>query len=1050
MEKTGYSIIGQGRIDEILSNKSEDRRNIFEEAAGIVKYKTRKIEAEKKLERTKLNLLRINDILSEIEQNINPLKAQAEKAKEFLNLREELKEIEVGLFLYNIASYKEKLEKIIEDEKILVSQNDDENVNLEKLNELKQNLKIEIDNITEEIENTQNMGSQNVQEKEKLNSGISVCEERIVNNTENYGRYEKEIEELNTRNKELEEEKTQKAERLENLFVNKEKFEKELKEKEEELAKITSKLSEKEKEIEAKKAKVEGYIDEKYEKLNEINALEITNENIEKRVKALKYETQVAISELDSTNLTRQDLEKAFNEIEVKKNKITSQLEEVTKKKDEEEKKKIEFEKKINLMQSDYRIKESKLKFLIETEKEKEGYSKAVKSLLLAIEKDTTLDKCTEGVLSDLISVDGKYQIAIEMALGGALQNIVTKTEADAKRLIEYLRENNLGRATFLPITSVKGKRLEKVNSKSVKGFCKIASDIVKCEKKYEGILLSLLGRTVIVEDVEDAIFLAKDNGYAFKIVTLKGDVINSSGSIQGGSYTQKTVNILGRKNQIKDLEKELKIIEGKIKEQIEGKEKNEEESSKYDEEIVALGQSLQEIQINYAAREQKLTFVLENIAKLRERIDKAKAEMTEIEHKKEENTSKIAEINETITKNSEDMDKLKGEIEEFAKNNAENQKYIDNLNFDVTNLKISVSSFNESEISIDEMVERIEQDIANNNTSILNKQNNMQSIQADNEELKQKISSLQEEIKALDDKMGQSSEIITKLKEQREEKNKSLNSAEEDILAKMSVIDGLKEGIIKIGVRKDKLQEDIDDITNKLWEEYELTPNKVEDYKKPDNVAVATKKVNSLRNKIKDLGNVNVGAIEEYKEMSKRYDFMCEQRLDIENTMSKLKDVIQEMTGIMKEQFTKQFEIINRYFGEVFKELFGGGKASLILEDEKDVLECGIEIVAQPPGKKLQSMTLLSGGERAFTAIALLFAMLKINPSPFCVLDEIEAALDDVNVYRFADYLKKFTQDTQFLVITHRKGTMEAGNSVYGITMEENGISKLLSMKLK
>jgi len=1048
--KDGYSIIGQGRIDEILSNKSEDRRNIFEEAAGIVKYKTRKIEVEKKLERTKLNLLRINDILSEIEQNINPLKAQAEKAKEFLNLREELKGIEVGLFVYNIATYKEKLEKILEDEKILTNQNDDETANLEKLNELKQNLKLEIDNITKEIEETQNLGSQNIQEKEKLNSQINVCNERIENNNQNYSRYEKEIEELNTRNKELEEEKAQKAEKKEKLFANKEKFEKELKEKEEELAKITAKLSEKEKEIEEKKAKVEGYTDEKYEKLNEVNTLEINNENIDKRVKTLKYDVQVAISELDSTNLTRQDISKAFSEIEAKKNKITSSLEEVLKKKDDEEKKLKEFEQSINAMQSDYRIKESRLKFLIETEKEKEGFNKTIKSLLLACDSDSSLGNCSEGVLSDLISVPEKYQIAIEMALGAALQNIVTKTEQDAKRLVEYLRTNNLGRATFLPMTSVKGKKIDKVNSKGIKGNSEIASDIIKCDKKYEGIVLNLLGRTVIVDDMDDAIALAKQNNNGFKIVTLKGDVVNPSGSISGGSYAQKTVNILGRKNKIEELEKELKELDKKIKTKVEEKSKYEENADKYDEEITALGASLQEIQITYATDEQKLVAVEDNLKKLRERIDKAKAEIGEIEKQKEDNIAKITEINETMTKNTEDMDKLKEEIAEFAKINSENQKYIDNLNFDVTNLKISVSSFNESEVSIDEMVERINQDIVNNGTSIENKKTNMESIKTENEELKTKIVSLEEEIKALDERMNSSDETIGKLKETREEKNVKLNSTEEEITSKQSVIDGLKEEIIKIGVKRDKTKEDIDDVTNKLWEEYELTPNNCGEYKRPDNIAQATKKVNSLRNKIRDLGSVNVDSIEEYKEMSKRYDFMCEQRLDIENTMAKLKDIISEMTGIMKEQFTKQFEIINKDFGEVFKELFGGGKASLVLEDEKNVLECGIEIVVQPPGKKLQNMTLLSGGERAFTAIALLFAMLKINPSPFCVLDEIEAALDDVNVYRFADYLKKFTKDTQFLVITHRKGTMEAGNSVYGITMEESGISKLLSMKLK
>ena len=493
MEKTGYSIIGQGRIDEILSNKSEDRRNVFEEAAGIVKYKTRKIEAEKKLERTKLNLLRINDILSEIEQNLEPLKIQADKAKEFLSLRDELKQIEVGLFVHNIENYKSALEKIIEDEKILVDQSETEGKDLEKLNELKQNLKLEIDKITEEIENTQNYSTQSIQEKEKLNSDINVSKERIVNNKENYTRYGKEIEELSARNKELEDEKIQKVEKKQRLFANKEKFETELKEKTEELARLTETLTEKEKEIEEKKSQIEKFTDTKYEKLNEISTIDVTNENIEKQLKTLKYELQVAISELDSSNLTKQDIAKVFEEVNSKKEKITKQIQETETKKEEEEKSIKKYETDINNLQAEYRLKESRLKFLIETEREKEGYSKTVKSLLLACEKDNNLGAGLEGALSDLISVQDKYQVAIEMTLGQALQNLVTKDEGAAKKLVEYLRNNNLGRASFLPITSVKGRKLESFNKKNLKGDVIIASDTVKADKKYEGIILSLL-----------------------------------------------------------------------------------------------------------------------------------------------------------------------------------------------------------------------------------------------------------------------------------------------------------------------------------------------------------------------------------------------------------------------------------------------------------------------------------------------------------------------------------------------------------------------------
>ena len=526
---------------------------------------------------------------------------------------------------------------------------------------------------------------------------------------------------------------------------------------------------------------------------------------------------------------------------------------------------------------------------------------------------------------------------------------------------------------------------------------------------------------------MDDAITLAKQNNYSFKIVTLKGDTINPSGAISGGSYTQKTVNILGRKGQIKDLEEELKTLNKKQEEINKEKEKFELNQEGYEEELEALRQNLQEIHITYASSEQKLIAVEENLQKLREKIDKTKLQISENENQKQENISKKTELNDWLSKNSEEMDKLKSEIDEFAKLNLDNQKYIDDLNLDVTNLKISVSSFNESELSIEEMVQRIEQDITNNKNNISNKETSMQNILKENEDLANKILEYEQAIKEIDEKMASSGDKIVELKDLRTDKNKEIENIEEDISSKMQTVDGLKEEIIKIGVKKEKVKEDIEEDTNKLWEEYELTPNNAKDFKKPENVSQTNKKVNELKDKIRDLGSVNVNSIEEYKEVSKRYDFMCEQRLDIENTMTKLKNVIQEMLSIMKEQFTKQFEIINENFGNVFKELFGGGRANLKLEDEANVLECGIEIWVEPPGKKLQNMTLLSGGERAFTAIALLFAMLKINPSPFCVLDEIEAALDDVNVYRFAEYLKKFTKDTQFLVITHRKGTMEA-----------------------
>ena len=652
------------------------------------------------------------------------------------------------------------------------------------------------------------------------------------------------------------------------------------------------------------------------------------------------------------------------------------------------------------------------------------------------------------GVLANIIEVPEKYQTAIEMCLGASLQNIVTETEEDAKKLVEHLRKNNLGRASFLPITSVRGRKLDKIKGHE-KGVIGIASDLVKYDKKYEQIITNLLGRTVVVDNMETAIKVAKQNGYTFRIITIQGDVINSSGAITGGSVAKKTVNILGRGREIEKLEKEITNLKNKIEAKIKEKEQYEESIEDIIENATSLEKELQEIDITYATEKQKLISVEENISKIELRLNKIKEESSLLETEKENSINKKEKIQKDIIELNKETEKLSKIINEYVELNKDNQKYIDDLNFDITNLKISVSSFDESESSIEELQERINGEIEATNTSIRNKEEQIEQIKQDNFNLGQSIEEIQEKIVTIKEDVKNSGSKIEDLKAKRIEKNEKLSKQENETTEKFKVIEDLKAQIVKIDVKKTKHEDEINAIINKMWEEYELTPNSVQDYKKPENVALTQKNVNSLRKELRELGSVNIDSIEEYKTMKERYDFMSEQRVDLEDTMAKLRKIIADMTQTMKEQFRTQFAIINKNFAEVFKELFGGGNASLKLEDEENILECGIDINVQPPGKKLQNMMLLSGGEKAFTAIALLFAILKINPAPFCVLDEIEAALDDVNVYRFAEYLKKFSSNTQFLVITHRKGTMEAADTVYGVTMEENGISKLLSMKL-
>ena len=1046
--KDGYSIIGQGKIDEILSNKSEERRHIFEEAAGIVKYRSRKEESEKKLEHTKLNLLRINDILTEIEGNLEPLQMQADKAKKYLNLREELKSIEIGLFVYNIEKYKKDLEEVVQSIDVMQAQCDEEEKSLETVKALKEELKNSIDLITEEIENMSNLGFESQKQIEQLNSDINVAKTKISNNNENSERYSREIEDLNKRITELNEEIEQKEAKKDNLKQNKERFEKELNEKQAELEKITQKLSSKELEIEGHKQTVEQNTDKKYELQSEINTQNINYQNFEKRQGQIKQEMQSTISELDSTRLNKEDIAKQFNEIENKRNKAQKSLDEISKQREEANQKIKSYESHINILSSDMRVKESKLKFLIETEKEKEGYIKSVKSLLQDCENVKELGKGMHGVLANIIEVPDELQTAIEMCLGASLQNIVTETEDDAKKLVEHLRKNNLGRASFLPISAVKGKKLDKIKGAD-KGVIGIASDLVKYNKKYDQIILNLLGRTVIVDNMDTAIKLSKQNDYSFRIVTKDGDLINPSGAITGGSVAKKTVNILGRGKEIEKLEKEIQSLKEKIQ-NLENEKQEYEESIEGILELSAnLEKELQEIDITYATEKQKVISIDENIEKLQNRLNRLKEEQANIEKQKEEaiaNKENVEkQIAEILLKN-EELSKI---INEFAELNKDDQKYIDDLNFDITNLKISVSSFDESESSIQEIQERINQELENAKQSIENKTSQIEQIKIDNENLEKSIQDVVEQIEKIKQSVQDSSSKVEELKQERTLKSERFSKKEDQITDKFKVIEDLKGQLVKLEVKKTKIDDDINAIYNKMWEEYELTPNNVGEYQKPENVQMTQRRVNVLRTDIKELGSVNIDSIEEYKNLKDRYDFMSEQRLDLENTMNKLRKVISDMTQIMKEQFNEKFKVINKNFGEVFVELFGGGKAELRLEDEANVLECGIEITVQPPGKKLQNMMLLSGGEKAFTAIALLFAILKINPAPFCVLDEIEAALDDVNVFRYAEYLKKFTENTQFLVITHRKGTMEAADTVYGVTMEESGISKLLSMSL-
>ncbi len=1051
--RDGYSIISQGKIDEILSTKSEERRHIFEEASGIVKYRTRKEEATKKLDNTEISLNRVNDILNEIENVIGPLEKKAEVAKKYLLLKGELKELDVRLFVDSINQNAEELKKLDD----IINTFETDIVNSENQNEefekSKNDLKERVQEISLKIEETQAKYFDLTNEIERLNSKIELSQATIENANTNIERLNSEIIEDTEKIELLKEDIQKRDDKKKSMAESKIKFENELSVKQDELDEIMKTLDQKGVEIEKIKETIENKNEEKYELKLEISSILATLESNEKQIIEKEKAAEKNISLKDSLISTKLDLSSELDNKNRELEKVNKEIGNISTEKSKYE---LEIEKireEENKLKQNIMTLKSKYNYLQNLEKENEGYFKSVKSALDFANESNM--KNVYGTVASLVSTEEKYEYAIEIALGGFLQNIVVQDDEDAKNIIEYLKENKLGRATFLPLSSIKKVNSNKEDMRRFTGFIGMATDLVKFDKKYFDAINLSLSSTAIVDNVENAIQISKKTKNNIRLVTLSGELIASTGSITGGQTAQKNAGLIGRSEKIKELSK---TIEKEQKECQEITDKISQISIKLNElndKFVVLKQNQDELKLYVATK----NFEFENLNKEIEKIEGSKIQSKEaIESIKSEtkilsdnmklNEDKIELIEKEILENQEIVD-------EYARFNKEKEKTIDFLNEDIVNLKISLSSFDESVSSIDEMKEKINQDITNFEESIIKKKNQMNVLMNSIEENKKQIEILNDRINSQDTFKSDYLNITEKLKNDKEECIKSQEDIENKIIETIKNIEKLKEEKSKIENKKVKYDIEIENLKNKMWDEYELTISSSK--KLLENAAIDERNNKSIkesaekiRKQIKDLGEVNVGSIEEYKETKERYDFITTQKLDLEETKSKLQNLINNMTTIMKQQFSKQFKIITENFNETFKELFGGGKAELRLSDENDVLNSGIEIEVQPPGKKLQSMMLLSGGERALTATALLFAILKIKTPPFCILDEIEAALDDVNVHRFAEYIKKYSNNTQFIVITHRKGTMEVASSVYGVTMQEYGISKVVSMKLK
>ncbi len=1051
--KEGYSIIGQGRIDEILSTKSEDRRHIFEEASGIAKYKMRKNEAEKKLELTKQNLIRINDIINELENQLEPLRQQSETARKFLSLRETLKDIEVNVFLENIGRFKEKLVELDSQYASIRESIDNENSKLEQItvdNAEKTNLLKTLEEKINAARDEYYVIDGNI---ERCNSDIKINEEKQLNLNNNVLRLNTEIDEINQRMENLSKDEETKQKKIDYLNERMVLYTGKLEEAEKKMEEILSTLGETERHIEELKSGIMDKLDIQSDKKVQINNVKTHIEMLRKRQNSLDNEIRNLILDKDKEGMLKEDLSESIRSAKELIKKSRESIEKMSLERGKLDTRLAELRQNQNSINSDIQFKSSRRKMLQDMERNHEGYNRSVKSILAASETIPQLKNGIHGALAQLIKVDKKYETAIEMSLGGALQNIVTSTEQDAKFAIEFLKRDKLGRATFLPVSAVKGRYFDNQTIQDLKrmsGFCGVASDLVEHDSQYKDIVLSLLGKVAVVENLDSGIAIARKFGYSFRIVTVEGDLLNAGGSMTGGSVEGRGTGILGRSREIEELQTALKNLEEKLQ----GVEKEIKEASSQIEAVINnINNEEKQLKDNDLIRmrdENHLAQVQDNIAKYEAKIEMHKQEKNQLVREEADTEKELEKYNEELITIENEIANAKEIVTEFQEKHKEGQSQRDDLHTDITDYKISVNSFKESLDAVRDDMSRISGEREASQKNIERKTNEIKRNNDEITSLKEKNEGLLVMIKGYEEGRTGKTLEIDRVTEERRVIEEELS----DIVTRVQEINKsillLQEDYNRIEVKKAKLESEMEVIQNRLWDEYELTYNNALELKKDvGNINQAQKRINELKAEIRDLGVVNVAAIEEYIKTKERYEFMTGQRNDMEQAEAKLWKVITEITTNMKQQFLEQFKLINGNFNIVFKELFGGGRAELKLTDSENVLESGIDIEVQPPGKKLQNMMLLSGGERAFTAIALLFGILKLRPTPFCILDEIEAALDDANVLRFAQYLRNFSNQVQFVVVTHRKGTIESSDTLYGVTMQEHGISKVVSMKL-
>lgn len=1044
--RDGYSIVGQGRIGDIVASKSEERREIFEEAAGISKYRFRKNEAERRLKSTEDNLLRLRDILQELEERVGPLEQQAEKAKKFLELAGEKKELEIGLWLHTAENSREVLRSLHSKLELARTQYDSAGEAIDDIEAQMEDISRQAQQLAAEMEDVRRGGMQLEEEASRQDSQAALLHNDIFHNRENIDRIRGEI--------------TQSEAGGESIGADIAAKEAEIVQKKEAVRRAEGEQLQLSEEMDALSRSSDAYSGRIEELSRRASALALQISDI--RVKSVTGESSLAEISLRmaglSSDITRLQGEKgqrteALDACRQDYAHCTGRVEELQNAAKGYE---LRYQSRAGKMQSakeeadklhlDVQEKIRRARLLEELERSMEGFSGSVKAVIKQGERGAL--RGILGPVSRLIQAEAAYALAVETALGAAAQNIVVEREEDAKRGIAYLKESKGGRATFLPLNSIRGNLLSERGLQEEPGFVGLACDLVQYDQAYTGIVHSLLGRVAVAEDLDYAVAIARKYSYRFRIVTLDGQVVNAGGSMTGGSNV-KGAGLMSRRAEIEKVKEEAAQLEKKAVQAAEEWHRLQQEAAAAEAELKGTRGELSTAQEDKIRLEGEIRRLEEQSDAADKAAKAAAEEMTLLTGRAEECRRMSADAEQEMAVISAKKAEVEAELEKISGGRQELAEKRETYAARTADIKLAILAYNKEIEAAQAAIQELHARQENAAVYRTRLEEQIAALEQANESLDKQAAGLQEQAAVLRQKAAQTGEAVQALLQKRTEGEQMQTALRQQSREKAEERELAGREVARIEEKCDAAQKEADEVIRRLYEEYELTRSEAEAMVKPlEDVAQAGRRLNELKNKIRSLGSVNVDAIEEYREVHERYTFLSEQVRDVEVSRDELLRLIGDLTVQMREIFIERFKQINYNYGIVFTELFGGGKGELRLTDPDDILHSGIEMHVQPPGKVILNLDVLSGGEKAMAAIALLFAILKVTPSPFCVLDEIEAALDDVNVDRYAAYLRRMCDNTQFIVITHRRGTMEEADVLYGVTMQEQGVSKLLELR--